>query len=690
MRKLFSILLLCSLFANAQVQITNYGSHKTYKWPKTTTGTDLTTYMGNLFSFQTGDSVLFQTGGKYTLPSEWIILANNLYIGSYTGASNTDTTRPVLTTVTTLPNSNLTNRWRQEVVHGSYNLTGRNVWRYLGDSLDGFSFDGNLIYRYFFDSKEYRRAHAIDSVNTRNRTYYNNGITGDNHLYVWATLNPATFYTNITFPSKAENTISFVGSSNITFAGLDVQGGEKNCMYGGRALNVTIQNCKIGAYTGHNGLTFKFGVKGATVRNNEFDPKSRIKQYFQVNVSNVGSSVEEGFAIYTGVHNANIYSNIFYNWGHAGIDVDNLDYILSGGRATVAYPSDMLVTEDGLNYSMSNVNIYDNISEADSIDYGRAILANGLDSLCAGPMYMKNVKIYRTLCRAQAIRSQIGAKGLVFAYNFIVNATHTAYAVGPTYADDGYKAALGISGYNNTTPQNMVIVGNVFANASGPGLYINQSSSTRDPYYNPVQGNLIANNIFYKNGSSPTTFNSGVQLAIEGFDCDAVMQNNRFENNILYSLTPANAFYDNRIGATFVTPTTTSNCTPGPTSGFYKSVSGFNARNGVSVNGQTADVMLNNLASDPQFTNPDAYDFTLAPSSPAIGAGKNLSDFSLPDALAAGSAWPSAVIPAAQGSLYTIGVFVADEGTPPPPPIATTIITNTGFSIPKGRKLKIQ
>jgi hypothetical protein len=68
--------------------------------------------------------------------------------------------------------------------------------------------------------------------------------------------------------------------------------------------------------------------------------------------------------------------------------------------------------------------------------------------------------------------------------------------------------------------------------------------------------------------------------------------------------------------------------------------------------------------ADPQFNNPSSNDFTLMPSSPAIGAGVNLGSQYQFDLLP-GSSWPNAVQTGSQSSsgAWDIGAYVSSAGS---------------------------
>jgi hypothetical protein len=490
--------------------------------------------------------------------------------------------RPIITTRTSFKD------WANP---SNWSLYSTNVWMY-SDTAN----PRDILYRIWIDGVEGIRANTPDAVNSVHNLYSSRLLP---NIYVYSTSNPATAFTSMEYSSDETSTLN-CSASHWVFDGLDVRGSVGASFDLAAASYILVQNCNIGMDTSR--LSFRAFGKCSNVifRYNEVDSGDRT-----IDTVVWQKGVGDGLYISTGCHNWEVYGNWIHDCGHSLIEVAN------------TWPNTSEIQENG--YTLSNIYIHDNLLTGEHVDYSRGF---GCDSIQGYPV--TNIVFTRNKIDKCPIASQINCPGLVFSYNLVTNSRVT-----PSIPDAGN--ALTMAGYSNTSPINMRIYNNVFANHPEAAIMINWVAG-----YGYLYGNDIANNIIYNCGTDPQdTFLTGVQMKVQPYsDSTGYMHSNTFRNNILWRIGGGHVYYDNRVSSQTLT------------------IEDMNAQNGIN-----GDTIVGNQQVDPLFVDALA-DFYLQPSSPAIGNGATLGN-RYKTGIVDGSVWPNEVIFSNQSQqAWGIGPYV--------------------------------
>lgn len=477
----------------------------------------------NATTFVAGDSIKFNKGDEFVGHLNIIQSGNNsnrIVLTSYgTGA------KPILTTRIVLPGSNNTANWIN---------TGTNRWRFSKVSVN------NTDYRLWLNGVEYARSYDSSGINSTNRT---SNTTNYNYVWVYATSNPATFYSTIEFSSDETSTLEISGSY-ITVYDLDVRGSTGSSIDFYNCTNLIFRNNNIGWDASKLGIRGFGSAHYIDIYDNDINSGDQ-----NIDAFNTNKGVGDGVYISSGAHYWNVYRNTLHNWGHSSIEIANMQIItglhLLGG------------------YSLSNISIYENLIRGGQVDYVRGFGADSKEGY-----NVNNIVFTRNWIDSCPIRSQINIPGLVVSYNIFSNGRVTPSIV-------GVGQGLYTAGYSGTSPINMQIIGNTFYNFPEAGFYMSWSTG-----YGTVTGNKIKNNIFSNCGTNPSdvTF-ANVQVVIQPFNLPANMTANVFKNNILFGTDKI--YYDNRTGG-----------------GLLNNITQMNSRN--TVNG---DSISGNINVNPLLTN---------------------------------------------------------------------------------------
>ena len=549
----------------------------------------------NSYTLKAGDSLLFERGGKWNLANQISVFCNgakpeDIYIGSY-GVGN----RPVFTTRTAVPGWNDPAKWVK--------VRGDSVWK--------MKMQLAYSYRIYLNGQQGDRAYLnyqgppvdriVDSVNRFHN--YACDETVEYAIYVYAPgRNPATYYSNIEYVGAPSATLEISGSG-FTMEGLDVQGGAGASVFCILVSQFVIRENRIGLDASHSGLSFS-GARFGLIERNEIESGDRKKDrhLFQ-------HGVGDGLYMTAGIHNVNVRWNYIHDWGHSCFELDTKGSAIQPGY----YHKGLL---------LSNLNVYENLLKAANVDYCRGAEFNVDTAVANRKMAKGTVRFYRNYIDSTHVQSQFACEGMLIAGNVF---KHTFNPTNLEYANHDNGFALAIGTYNMTTGKRMLIANNTFAfNESGAiKLGSNDAAS-----YDTLTGNIIVNNIFYRNGENchrETTMGhvDGVQLMVENYGKNpAKLGAHTIKNNLFLSHLPANVYFDNRYGY----PNTN------------KDVDFLNSRVGKD---KVWDVTCN-IYADPQFVNATAGDFFVKKGSPAEGKGLNLRGYGQSDELINGSEQASA------------------------------------------------
>lgn len=448
-----------------------------------------------------GDFVRFERGGTWV--GQIVVAVNGSSGNPITLTAYGSGARPILTTKTTLPGWDTGGNWTD---------TGGNVWS------KALSINSqNTNYRVWPNGTEYSRAVNAAAVTSTKRVSYNVDVAAT--LYVYATSNPASFYSLIEYSGIIDATLQLNGPDYITVSELDIRGGAGASIDVVAANHITIENCNIGWDGARIGIRKSSNCDDIIIQDNTIDSGDRLPDNF---LSARGT--DDGINIYGGgATNWIIRRNTIQDWGHSCVGMD----VFSG--------------------TASNIEVYDNKLTAENVDYCRGI---GFDAITGSNP--TNIKIYRNLIYKTNVQVQLNCPNLEF-YSNIINGTTNS-----TTANAGSGRGIAIQGYSGRSPINMKIYNNVIANCESEGLRIARSVG-----YEMATGNEITNNIFYNNGElSPDAFDDAQIIIVP--NPGTTITGNTFRNNLLYkSGVTDRIVYDSRNVANV-----------------FMTIAEFNARNG--------------------------------------------------------------------------------------------------------------
>ncbi|MBI9070034.1 MAG: discoidin domain-containing protein [Melioribacteraceae bacterium] len=331
----------------------------------------------NSLNLTPGDKVLFKSGDIWE-EQKTLTISNSgtenarITIGAY-GTGNS----PILSLSSNLyPNdSKKTGNWEYE---------GNNVW-----SIQAYGSTN----RVFLDGKEYNSTTSTSNINNTFRWYYS---TSRNRLYVYATSNPATFYSSIkrTFYSQQYSVIELVSADNITISNLDLRYG----LYGVKARgtdNLIIEDSNIG---------YRCDRIAIDVRGDGSDISS--KGIIRNNVINSGFSEIEFYEVYTmtgsngidleeGVTYFEIYDNEIRDWYHNNIQILGWD------------------TENRIS---SYHKVYNNLMISSGISYSRGFTVGGIEETASQFNEIFSNRIIDTV-----VPNEVGGNDNSIYYNIIDN-----------------------------------------------------------------------------------------------------------------------------------------------------------------------------------------------------------------------------------------------------------------------------
>lgn len=544
----------------------------------------------NSIMLKPGDSLLFQRGsvwkGALNINQSGTD-KNPIYIGAFgNGAA------PVITTRASFPDWKTPENWRK------VNAT---TWAY------SYRSPTNKSYRIWLDGVEYQRAKDSTAISKERRFSY---LSDYMILYVYATGNPASFYSSIEYPSDETGTANLYGVNHIVLENLDVRASSGGSIVISNVNDIKIRNCTVGIDAGHIGILAFNRTENIEITGCEISSGDRIQDYFLYQ-----NGLQDGIAMNTGCHNWLVDGNYIHDWGHSDIEFTDVTDVAGD---SVPPPAVLL---NG--YTMSDILIQRNLCKAANVDYCRGI---GLDS--RRWHRTSNVVVRYNWFDSLPVRCQLECNGAEFSYNLVSNIRNSplpelSYGVGQ---------GIMITPYSYTGAQGMKIVGNTIVNCDEAGIVI---SSAADAKYSVVKGNLIANNILSGNGRVGRSGMKNIQLAIEPNSGNNIW-GNTYKNNLIYSHTTTNVFHDIRMSGTAA----------------YKTVTGLNESNGNSF----GDTIVGNIYADPLFASEKEY--SLKPNSPAIGAGADVGT-KHKEALSPSSLWPKKIKTGSQPAKWNIGAFVS-------------------------------
>ncbi len=445
---------------------------------------------------------------------------------------------------------------------GNWSDQGGNTWSadLLGSVYNSLS--GGVMGRLWLNGDEAARGDGTDGAVSAQYPWNFVGTT----LYVYATSNPATFYSNIEGIINTSQTICSIDNrSYFEIRNIDFQGGEIRLR---ACSHYIVEENKIGKDCPGYGLLVRADETGRNttsqniiVRRNTFDTDCEI--YFADFYRRL---TEDAIVLRGNLDGVLCYQNTLKNWGHTALAF----------RATsVTYPS-------------KNVKIYDNFITAPDISYGRgfSVSCAEVEGENTGNEFYNNY-IYDTPTQNQAMINGIKM------YNNIIDKVRGAVRYSGSTL--GVGSGLSIRGTDHPFINNE-IYNNLIVNCFGAGIDFQVFAS-----HEPVENNTFANNIVFNCGDD----DSDAQLFIR-----EPVGENTFDNNLFFKEGVTNVIrYRKMDGSEYI------------------NVSTFNDQNGIGTNlksGAEPDTIRDNIQLEPLFEDIDEQDYRHDSLSPAIAAGKDV------------------------------------------------------------------
>jgi len=440
--------------------------------------------------FYGGDQILFKRGQNF---SNYIYFrssgssGNPIIIGAYGSGNN-----PCLSSMQSLPGLDVAGNWT--------NL-GNNVWRMTMQADP---------WRVWLNGTEYVEANSnaadpIALIDSNYRWYYN---SAGHYLYLYATTNPASFYSSSAGLQAYQNEIIFNGADYVTVQDLDLVGGCNGAiMIMNGSHDITIQNCKV--QKSHHGIAVQ-GIDSAWnstpcyniyIRNNVIDSLANYSYNYEY--YNLG----EGVYFRSGVTDSEISGNTFRDWGHSCIN---------------------LFADRG--EGIKRCKIFNNQCYGENISYCRGLGFNGAEG------FAEDNEMYGNTILNTTAPNQINCSNFNFHDNIIDTVlrspAHPTNTIGQglvIYANSDWPSAS-----NNT------ISNNTITNCDDVGIAIwNTTASTQ------MSGNVIQNNIVKncgKNVQSWRTYLSGIPIEITD-TFSGTITGNHFLNNEFTGASTYDAYY---------------------------------------------------------------------------------------------------------------------------------------------------
>ena len=358
-------------------------------------------------------------------------------------------------------------------------------------------------------------------------------------LWVYATSNPATFYSNIERGDAYGASCLISSKSYLTFNNLDFRGGAwsevslTDCSY------IIFDGCTIGLYASGSGLDAR-GSSHCEVKNCTFDTGDRNMDAWQA------ENEEDGLHLHNGCNNWNIHNNIFKEWGHCCL----------------------LLWGDDPGNMVTDINIYDNYFTDEYTDYGSAFTINGFTGS------MSRVYIYRNYMYHMSTNNQFVTDGELLFYDNIIDGTGVGKI---NYKENPVGYGIAVNAYGEEQGIGQKFYNNTIVNCKDGGIILINHAYELYIYNNEFVNNIIANNGVDQSGQQIWI---GANSPTYGY---FVLQNT-FKNNLIYSSITANTIYYGH--------------SPTYPSGTTYTVAQFNAANGTQ-----GDVISDNIVGNPLFVS---------------------------------------------------------------------------------------
>ncbi len=381
-----------------------------------------------------GDSLLLQRGESWR--EQLTVLdsgtnGNPITIGAY-GSGN----YPIITARDEISGWDTGGNWTQ--------VGATDVW-YIGSIT-------TTKYRLWLDGTEYKHSETDATAVDITSRWYND--TAADRLYVYATSNPATFYSSIE-DSGDQIGLYIHNDSYITLDNLDIRGGWCGININSDSednTGIIIQDCTIGLYTGLYGCLI-VGFSGYT-SDDGIITGCTVDSGINLSYLTWASQFGDGLAIFGG-NNWEWYNNSIYNWYHVYTSMES----------------------KGPTITANNNKIHDNLMQRTSSNnkFGRGFSTAGAEGEC------QYNKIYNNYLKDTSCRNQIAGNNNLIYYNILDTIIATPWA-----ADSAQGISLEV--LSNISLRNK-IYNNVIYNTDDEGIRISIGGSNNAD--NEVVNNII-------------------------------------------------------------------------------------------------------------------------------------------------------------------------------------------------------
>jgi hypothetical protein len=457
-----------------------------------------------------------------------------------------------------------------QITFGAYGTGNKPIITALGD-LSGWTISGNWIEEVGVGTNIWSKSLAYDPDRAiLDLTEYKEAEVEANitSTYRWHYDSGSTkFYVYATenpssFYSSMEirqdsKTVYFLDVGYITMTGLDIQSAQGAVRIRRGVGHIIIDGCDIGKYS-------KGGINIADssyneIKNNVID--SQIPDWSSDSYFESVSPVTDGIIMTTSQDTADSSYNKIYN-----------NIVKDWGHTGISLQN--IVSDTN---TIHHNEIYLNeIYAQNSPDMRGWTVSGDVIGRCA------NNKLYQNNCHDMSVSCQVGGNDNEFYYNLIWN---MAPSIAEPGIADGIRLAVEFGGDAAKICESNKVYNNIIYNITdGHGILITHWQEGTDY----LENNLIRNNIIFH---FPGANKHGIYIK----EYPTYIKNNTFENNLIWSsgVPDIVSYY-----------------------GMHKTIAEFNA-----LDGDTGNVIKNNIASDPLFVNASNNDFHLQYNSPCIDNG---------------------------------------------------------------------
>lgn len=425
-----------------------------------------------------GDKFLFKRGGVWLTTTfgdfDFVTCSGNSSNSVVIDAYGTGTL-PKISSMRILANSGTAENWTDN---------GGNVW-YITSTLTSI---GTIL----LDDVRYTQATSAATVDSSKRWFLSDA---QDRVYVYATENPATFYTTIKDNNNAITTAQVTSRNYITIRNMDFEGGNIALAIS-RASNALVEYNTIGKYAGDG--FFVTGGTSSPFTHSDYGVfrYNTVESGFNDPTHTV-SGGSDGIDFRDGANHWEIYGNTISNWRHDGFSMQCTED-----------PDDY---GDCVNYNQ----FYENYITGENSNYMRPFSTGGPANGC-----MYNV-ITRNYFYKMKVSAHVNGEYNRISYNVWDTVTNSP-------ADTASGSAIDIEAFSPYISKYNIIENNTMVNLDEAGIYVHDNGSKLEKRGNIIRNNLILNPGLNSELSGGTNVGIFVEDAGHVFDFE-------YKNNLVYT-----------------------------------------------------------------------------------------------------------------------------------------------------------